>query len=902
MYITIQRRKQDKTTEEAVNSLVELKTILEQSPAEIIAISICQADIEPHEDLPYSELQSIFNLINSKATNLRKLDFTDSKLDPKLFKSLSELLTTNRLTELLLSDSIKDEASFSEICYAATKCKSLRFLDLQGFSALSNQAVLTLCNMIKENNSINELLVTNLELEENQVSWLLESLNQNTTITSFCLWDSELTEQEYHLLDEIQKRNKYFKYLNSLFEEKEYTKIAEVLFYSLKENNFVVVNCILHLIKINRTQSQQTNSEVFGQDADTLLKLVDLYLNESILGRLFIKDRNVVVAEYPNRDALLAPENTHSKEYWQQHAKKVDLILALIHAYYPASTNCNRATLNRFYEDNVNKNGRYFSADYSDDSDSDDESVLKGKKVGDPARSKHFSEIQTFHNVEFWKKTKRITPRNTPRTQINAGLTGKLSGIVNASVAALAPAMKTITGHIERAKIPGILSMTNATRLFVAKFRGLNYMRDRWDLIAKRYHYKMNEVNQPQFSETVLKTLPFDFYTELNSTNDYTQKEYSSRLLLEAENLRQNYRQLKTRGPFLAKTVKPSKRYYVFNTPNDYFQHGFSNGINQHLLEVRDNRELDIFAIFPNAYNYAIATSDRPYHSLKYSTGLKEYYQDNFEVRYNQDGSIINSHAGKIYIILQEANQFVSEDSCNRLLPLNHSGKVPLDPLITPELESSYIGYIPGELVVYQTVIKFPSFNKPYKKIFEIKYGMDLELYTQFQRLIKGTAVGSEERAAVIELLKEWLCAYHEVLLLEIAQRAAQQRGGSLIYVDYQNNVANEPDMGPFTRGHIDSQNRTHILQDLRLRLGEIYSAFLAKDKIPFGFISSADLKTRMEALVKDHNEMVALGKNVKIPEVSMLYNDIRDKKISRDDAQAQIASEIIRSSSGFNI
>ncbi len=889
MYITIQRKQQDRTLAQDFNSLAELKTILEQSPAEILAIAICEAD----KDLPYSELQAIFNLFNSKATNLRTLDFTDSQLDPRLFKSLTELLTTSRLTELMLAGSIKDETNFSEICYAATKCKSLRVLDLQGFSTLSNQGALTLCNMIKENNSINELLISNLQLEENQVPLLLESLNQNSTITAFYLRDSELIDQEYQELDQIQKRNKY---LHLLFKEKQYPKIAEILFNSFKENNLVAGLCILNLIKINHSPAQQTNSEqVFGQDNETLLKLIDLYLNESISGRLVIKDKNRVVDEYTNRDALLAPENKRSKEYWQRHAMKVDLILTAIRAYCPALSDYSRSKLDSFYDECVKKNQRYFSADCSDDSDSDDELVLKGKKLGDAEKSKHFSEVRACQNDAFWKKTKRVTPRN-------AGLTDKLPGIGNVTVKALAPALQTITGHIDRAKIPGTSSVPNAARLFVAKVRGLNYMKDRWSTAAKRYHYKMNEVNQPQFSEAILKTLPFDFYTELNSTNDYSRNAYSNKLLSEAERLRQNYRQLKTRGPFLAKTVKPSESYYVFNTVNDYLQHGFSNGINQHLLELRDNRHLDIFAVFPNAYNYAIATGDRPYHSLKYATGLKEYYQDNFEVRYNQDGSIINSHAGKTFIILQEANQFISQDACNRLLPLNHTGRVPLDPLITPELETSYIGYIPGEFVVYQSNIKFPSFNKPYKEIYEIKYGMDLNLYTQFQRLIKSTPVGSEERNAVIKLLKEWLCAYHEVLLLEIAQREAKRRSGCLIYVDYQNKVADIPDMGPLIKGHIDSQNRVHVLQDIRWRLGEIYSSSLAKEQPNFAFISSTDLKTRMEALAKDHDEIVALGKKVKISETSMLYNAIWNKKILEENAKAQIASEILTSMSSFNI
>ncbi|MBX9705299.1 MAG: hypothetical protein K5Q00_03505, partial [Gammaproteobacteria bacterium] len=141
-------------------------------------------------------------------------------------------------------------------------------------------------------------------------------------------------------------------------------------------------------------------------------------------------------------------------------------------------------------------------------------------------------------------------------------------------------------------------------------------------------------------------------------------------------------------------------------------------------------------------------------------------------------------------------------------------------------LETSYIARTPN--VIYQQEVKFPSFDKHYKTIYEIKYGLNIKLYNQFQHLIQNTPLESPERKAVVTLLKEWICAYLEVLLLSIACEEATNGApgrppGKLVYVNHEDNAVLIPDKNPKTKGdeNAPARNRTNVLENLRYVLAD---------------------------------------------------------------------------------
>lgn len=610
------------------------------------------------------------------------------------------------------------------------------------------------------------------------------------------------------------------------------TDLTKLLLFALKSNHldFAQVLCD-HIEPISLSQAtanltiHNTNPNlnpypIFANDTETLLKLMDLYLVENTLGTWTIKDRNGTSIFYPNRDQVLGQTAPHAQSLWQQHELKLQTVLRAIRALAPW---LNSSNIKYWYNQKIQERQRYFSADISDDSDSDDESAFnRGDTDERTSRHRH---ISSKFAPEFWQQTRRTTDRE-------AGLIDKIKKVLTFNEKTISELQNEIKKKLqERATLP---STSNAqfAKKFVAHFRGINYMADRWSTTARRYHYYTNEVGQPQFSETVLKELPFDFYRELGQNHDFlTDPKLLSLLNRVAQQLDESYQSL-SYSAHVGNTLRPKKEPYFFSSVRDYLQHQFSNGISEHLLILKQWRvqSPEFRRHFPNAFNYAIAAGDRPYHSLKYALGLKEYYANDFALHYNADGSLQNSHAGKIYIILQEVEEFLRNPSINRVMHMCYAGRAPIDPMVVSELETSFISAIPGHNVVYQLPIKFPSFHKSYKKVYEVKYGMDAELYMYFQHMIRKTQPETPLRNAVITLLKEWLCAYFEALLLRIAQDEANKKGGVLTYVNHDNSLTDIPEQRPYSPGNenVPTRNLVHTVENVRWWLGSCF-----KEKTP---------------------------------------------------------------------
>ena len=501
------------------------------------------------------------------------------------------------------------------------------------------------------------------------------------------------------------------------------------------------------------------------------------------------------------------------------------VIVVLLPAFSTVSLEQRTNRLRDYYQQQTRQAQRFYTLDESDDSDLEDETLLTS--ASQSSRKHHLDHREALlSNTEIWKRSKRTTEQNK-------GLIDKLPDVIAnpdtiiANLKAVQDMLKS--NHQKRATLPEFAADDGQTE-FVALYRGNNYMSDRWTTPARREHYHTDEAYQPQFSEAALKEgLEADFYTQLSAeTNPYRHPALMIRLTDLAETIRTSYSHLHDKTYSVKSTVSPSRiTPYVFNHYADWMQHEFSNGINRHLLEIKKRLTKNHWqGCFVNAYNYALATGNRPYHSLKYALGAKEYYPYAFPLRYNADGSLLNCHAGKIYIILIPKTTFLHQTHINRVVPKNYQGQVPIGLRILPELETSFIGAIPGEQVVYQEQLKFPSFKNAWsevKRVYAIKYGFDQTLYTQFQTLIKQTLIGSPERDAVLNLLKEWLCAFHEVMLLRIAEGLAAERQGRLVYVDHNDDSVNLPDKNPKTNGGLnaDQRNRVTLLERLRGLLGE---------------------------------------------------------------------------------
>lgn len=553
------------------------------------------------------------------------------------------------------------------------------------------------------------------------------------------------------------------------------------------------------------------------------LQLIDYYLREINLGTwTFMKTNGDIARIFPQRDEALG--HPKARALYDEKFKLMSAVYKIIALLKPEFISVaieHRTTrLDAYYRQAIRTQQQFYTLDESDDSDEEDEILLKSAK-DTPRKHRLHARERFLADPEMWIRTKRTTVQSK-------GLVDKLPPII-ANPADIEINLKAVQdllkqNHQKRAALDKF-DATDGRVEFVALYRGNNYMSDRWTTPARREHYRTDERYRPQFSEAALKAgLDADFYSQLSpQSNPYRNPSLMHKLTEVSEQIRVSYSRLYKQQHTVKQTVSPSKvTPYVFNHYADWMQHEFSNGINRHLLSIKKRLSHRFWKeSFVNAFNYALATGNRPYHSLKYALGAKEYYPYSFPLRYNPDGSLLNCHAGKIYIILIPKSTFLKQNYINRVVPKNYTGQLPIGLRILPELETSFIGAIPGEQIVHQEELKFPSFNKRWqdvKRVYAIKYGFNETLYNQFQTLIKTTHISTNERAAVLNLLKEWLCAFHEVMLLKLAEQHAAAHGGRLVYVDHENESVHLPDKNPKTSGELnaDQRNRVNLLERLR--------------------------------------------------------------------------------------
>jgi len=593
----------------------------------------------------------------------------------------------------------------------------------------------------------------------------------------------------------------------------------------LKAGNFDEIEKIVATAKMQEFSGRAENVEIIA-------KLINFLFMRSVLSRWIITpETKGQETKYENRDDALSEDAEAVSRHKELRNRELKLIREVIGCLCPKLKDANNETLRKYIKDYQLKTKRT-DGDESDDSDSEDDLSFNNEDTRSNTKTTQHKKIKELISLaEMWLTTKR--------ERQGGGLVEKLRKVTISKENIDKIRLGVFNTKRDREKLEPP-SITNQKR-FVAQFRGINYMPDRWNLSSRRYHYRMDEVGHPQFSESILKTLPFNFYTQLCKDNDYCKdNEVNERLAVVAQNLKESFFALESeQNPIIERTVIGSRDLYFFNNIPEWMQHGFANGISQHLLDLKENRERHKHGLHDhtlNSFNYAVSTSDCPNHALRYALGLKTYYADNFEVNYNQNGSILNSHVGKIYVVLQEADEFNRPGYIRHVLRLAHEGKVPINKTggvdIASELENDYIGYISGDKVVVELRLKFPSFHKTYKPIYEIKYGLNKELYNLFGGLIKKTwqqdDKGPDNKAhqAAILLLKEWLCSYYEVLLLKMAQDKANDMGGSLVYIHHDGSQQQEPDHVPFVNGdaHMPNRNRTRVLQNFRIIAGMHFS------------------------------------------------------------------------------
>lgn len=668
---------------------------------------------------------------------------------------------------------------------------------------------------------------------------------------------------------------------------------------------------------------------------DIVLKLLHIYSEEAYLG-LWQRGDNSKNAPWYNRDQDLAnnpdPARAQAQVRWLKTiVESIFLLYPILRPYFNKQDF--KDDLIKYYYSITTARGQYFSDDYSDDSDSDDETLISSAGNTNTLRRNQLlrkQEITQQNDFHYETKTRKIktrsfaqqTRRLTKPLLANGNRDPKDAGLESKIAEAGAVTEEKVAGYIKNLKTdtqdrPTLSPIKPDKIKFVAQYRGLNYMYDRWSNESRRFHYKLNEVGFPQLSESILKLLPFDIYTELNPSQNYIA--HVSQLAEIADNVNLAYQNITRTGFVVEPTFTPNGSDYLFNHRGDFLQQRYSNGISAHLFDINQIRTQrpEMQTTLLNSYNYGISTANRYYHAGKYASGLKEYYPHNFKLYYDTQGRLLHAHGGKVYIALYTLEEFLQAQTANRVLQSLNQGRTPILQRVILELETTFIGRISAQNIVHQEIIKYPSFHKPYKEIYAVKYGLSPELYRKFKFLLQGTRPETKAREKVNELISEWLCAYFEALLTRMAEQYANDRNGTLVYIDHENTEQIRADSSPLTGsgGHLHDRNRLHVLQNLRWLLGKHFKKNPSIN--PQDIANTLEIILRTPELLKEIYDSHKDRKGVELPEdtglnkqgaESQFYQNVREslletvylpKKLTRDQAEnaakEQITLKIIR-------
>lgn len=343
------------------------------------------------------------------------------------------------------------------------------------------------------------------------------------------------------------------------------------------------------------------------------------------------------------------------------------------------------------------------------------------------------------------------------------------------------------------------------TTFYIAQYRGTSYRIDQGNQLNRILHRKSKEEKQPIFSRAVLETAGYssfyDYYEKKLESKE-KQNEINNTLLIVAEQLQDQLLQLASSGPVHVNLIGDTYEFdNALHALQDLYTksynkfHKYLKDFSSQFLKLSGNKgkpipafcfntlEQTIAHSIGNAFNPFVSTSDIPEHAIRYAYNDK-YYKDQKEIRlrprWRKDGLCERPYSGKIYISLHDPLELYTKS--HHVVSLNTQTKIRIDNQTVSERETSFFGYIPPGKVVSQHVAKFPSFHGKYKDIYFEKYGLTKELYKKFRQTIRTTKPHSKKRKQVVRLLTAHLVSYQEVCLIEEAQIAASNAGGTLIY------------------------------------------------------------------------------------------------------------------------
>jgi len=332
------------------------------------------------------------------------------------------------------------------------------------------------------------------------------------------------------------------------------------------------------------------------------------------------------------------------------------------------------------------------------------------------------------------------------------------------------------------------------TKFMVAQYRGIHYEKKQWNVFSRRKHRDLNEIGQALYSKSVVMSSGIKDFCAFLLALEKDKEKTQALLQKNAERLEKQMLTLRASGP-----IAYNGSYYLSVLDllqelytGDYKEfhallQGIVDGKNEHIKFLENSAF--------NKHNPFLSTGDTPQHALKYAYGLKAYGGRDEEeklknerlllkARWRASGKAERPYVGKVYVSLHPVQDHIGYNKPNHIPTLFNAGRIKMGNVIVQEKEASFLGYLPKGKLIAQHKAKYPSFKQKYKKIYEHKYGIDKEFFSDIRKAFLKYGPHTSERKSLETLLGQYLCAYQEVRLVEEARIKAKEQGAVLVYKD----------------------------------------------------------------------------------------------------------------------
>ncbi|WP_039456253.1 ankyrin repeat domain-containing protein [Candidatus Jidaibacter acanthamoebae] len=442
--------------------------------------------------------------------------------------------------------------------------------------------------------------------------------------------------------------------------------------------------------------------------------------------------------------------------------------------------------LQKFIVNEETKNTDFYGSYLSDDSDSEHEDEVNEydniRTQITPALKKAYQEsflrkIRDNSNAEFkfddLKKSVRDRQQISYPSIIDKN---KIQEVLN-KINELITNGSTIKQALE--EIKNNLKLQNI-KFFIAQYRGINYNTTKWNKPARGAHRKEDEVGRPYYSASIL--------FGASQTNNFAELYKCKSTLTPEETIKLSRafeiwnNALKDKLLAARKTGKYAYNCYIYNNLAELLQDLYTKDYDNFTSLATNNLILKQYLL--NNHNPFVSTGDVPYHALKYAYGIKIYEvhkDERLRPRWRKNGKAERPYSGKVYLSLHPLEDY-SENGALHVVSLNAQGRVNINNIIVSEREASFPASIPAERIIEIHIAKYPSFHRGYKDFYLEKYGLTRTMYRELRDKFKTLKPHTPGMERFKQILGEWLCSYHEVKMVELARKKAEELYGVLIY------------------------------------------------------------------------------------------------------------------------